>query len=72
MAVVSRLYQMEVEKTREGQLTEPTVTFGYRKKKNWLRPGMRIAHRMPRNQARRVPAGISGSSVLATAERTSG
>jgi hypothetical protein len=33
---------------------------------------MIIAKTRPRTQARRVPTGMSGSSVLATAERTSG
>lgn len=40
--------------------------------KNWLRPGMMIAMIIPRNQTRMVEQGISGSSVFATAERTSG
>ena len=59
-----------VMRTRE--LTPPIVTDGKRKKKNWFRPGMMIAQTMPTNQARKVPQGMSGSSVLATAERTSG
>jgi hypothetical protein len=29
----------------------PMVTEGYRKKKNWFRPGRRIAQMMPRIQA---------------------
>ena len=48
------------------------VTDGYRKKKNWSRPGMMIAQMRPTNHARKVAQGMSGSSVLATAERTSG
>lgn len=48
------------------------VTAGKRKKKNWFRPGMIIAQTRPMNQALNVPQGMSGSSVLATAERTSG
>jgi hypothetical protein len=45
---------------------------GYLKKKNWFTPGMRIAQMRPTTQARKVDDGIEGSSVLATAERTSG
>ena len=48
------------------------MTEGNLKKKNWLRPGMRIAQITPMNQALKVPQGMSVSSVLATAERTSG
>ena len=33
---------------------------------------MMMVHRMPITQARRVKTGISGSSVLDTADRTSG
>jgi hypothetical protein len=47
-------------------------TEGYLKKKNWLTPGIRTAQMMPISQARKVDAGIVGSSVLATADRTSG
>ena len=57
---------------RERIRTPPTVTEGYRKKKNWFMPGMRMAQMIPMNQARKVLEGMSGSSVLATAERTSG
>lgn len=53
-------------------LTPVTVTVGYRKKKNWFMPGRMIAQRMPIVQARKVLTGMSGSSVFATAERTSG
>lgn len=52
--------------------TLPTLTDGYRKKKNWFIPGMITAQMMPRVQVRMVDAGMSKSSVLATAERTSG
>ena len=45
---------------------------GKRKKKNWFRPGTTMAHIRPMTQARNVAQGMSGSSVLATAERTSG
>ena len=48
------------------------VMEGYLKKKNWFTPGMRIAQMRPTTQARKVDDGIEGSSVLATAERTSG
>lgn len=54
------------------RLTPVIVTDGNRKKKNWLRPGIRIAQQIPMNHARNVAHGMSGSSVLATAERTSG
>jgi hypothetical protein len=47
-------------------------TEGYLKKKNWFTPGMRMAQARPTTQARRVDNGIEGSSVLETAERTSG
>jgi hypothetical protein len=47
-------------------------TDGYLKKKNWLTPGIRIAHKRPIVQARKVDAGMVVSSVLATADRTSG
>jgi hypothetical protein len=53
-------------------LTPLIVTEGKRKKKNWLRPGIRIAQQIPMNHARKVAQGMSMSSVLATAERTSG
>ena len=59
----------------EGEMsgqTEPIVTLGYRKWKNWLRPGMKMAQKSPIVHARRVSAGISMSSVLETAARTSG
>jgi hypothetical protein len=52
--------------------TFPINTLGYLKKKNWFRPGMTIAKMSPIVQARMVETGIEGSSVLATAERTSG
>jgi len=45
---------------------------GYRKKRNWLRPGIRIAQKSPIAHARKVSTGISMSSVLETAARTSG
>jgi hypothetical protein len=48
-----------------------TYTLGSRKAKNWLTPGRRIAQTRPTSQARKVDAGIVGSSVLATADRTS-
>src|SRR6266849_104872 len=50
----------------------PTVMEGYLKKKNWFTPGRRTAQMRPTTQARNVDDGILGSSVLATAERTSG
>ena len=53
-------------------LTPPTVTLGKRKKKNWFMPGMMIAQIMPMTQTRRDETGMEGSSVFATAERTSG
>ena len=49
-----------------------TVTEGYRKKKNWFMPGRMMDQMKPMNQARKVFTGMSGSSVLATADRTSG
>lgn len=52
--------------------TPVIVTEGYRKKKKWLTPGMMMAKRRPSSQARKVLTGIKGSSVLATADRTSG
>ena len=48
------------------------MTEGYRKKKNWFKPGMSTAQQIPINQARNVLTGIVGSSVFATAARTSG
>ena len=48
------------------------LTEGYLKKKNWFTPGMRTAQMRPTIQARSVDEGIVGSSVLETAERTSG
>jgi hypothetical protein len=48
------------------------VTEGYLKKKNWFTPGIRMAQTSPTTQARNVDEGIEGSSVLETAERTSG
>jgi len=45
---------------------------GLLKKKNWLTPGTRIAQMRPTTQTRKVLKGIVGSSVLATADRTSG
>lgn len=53
-------------------LTPVTVTPGRRKKKNWFIPGRMIAHISPMVHARIVFTGMSGSSVLATADRTSG
>jgi len=47
-------------------------TDGYRKKKNWLRPGMMIAQITPMTHVRMVATGMVGSSVLATADLTSG
>jgi hypothetical protein len=55
-----------------GTQTELMDTEGYLKKKNWLIPGRMIAQMRPITQARKVDAGIVGSSVLATADRTSG
>jgi hypothetical protein len=52
--------------------TGVTLTEGYLKKKNWFTPGMMMAQMRPSTQARKVDAGIEGSSVLETAERTSG
>ena len=52
--------------------TSVTLMEGYLKKKNWLILGMTAAQISPRNHARKVDAGIVGSSVLATADRTSG
>jgi hypothetical protein len=46
-------------------------TVGFLKEKNWLTPGMRTAQMSPTTQARKVDAGIVGSSVLETADRTS-
>ena len=54
------------------ELTPVTVTPGNRKKKNWFIPGNIIDQIMPIAHARMVFTGMSGSSVLATAERTSG
>ena len=48
------------------------LTAGYLKKKNWFTPGMMMAQARPTAQARKVEHGIEGSSVLETAERTSG
>ena len=48
------------------------MTLGNRKKKNWFIPGIIIAQMMPITHTRREDTGIVGSSVLATAERTSG
>jgi hypothetical protein len=48
------------------------VTDGKRKKKNWFRPGIKIAQARPITHVRKVVTGMSGSSVLATADRTSG
>ena len=55
-----------------GGLTPVIVTEGKRKKKNWLRPGMMMAQIRPTSHARKVAQGMSGSSVLATADLTSG
>jgi hypothetical protein len=44
---------------------------GYLKEKNWLTPGRMMAQMRPTTQARKVDEGIVGSSVLATADRTS-
>ena len=52
--------------------TPVTVMEGYRKKKNWFIPGSIIAQARPMHHARIVLTGMSGSSVFATAERTSG
>ncbi|KAI0292525.1 hypothetical protein BC826DRAFT_433376 [Russula brevipes] len=57
-------------KCHEGQTTA-TYTLGSRKAKNWLTPGRRIAQTRPTSRARKVDAGIVGSSVLATADQTS-
>ena len=53
-------------------LTPVTLTAGNRKKKNWFIPGMMIAQISPITHVRSEDAGMLGSSVLATAERTSG
>ena len=52
--------------------TEVTLTAGKRKKKNWFMPGMIIAQTRPIAHIRNVSQGMEVSSVLATAERTSG
>ena len=52
--------------------TPPTVTLGKRKKKNWFMPGMMTAQIIPITHTRKEDTGMLGSSVLATAERTSG
>ena len=52
--------------------TPVTLTAGKRKKKNWFIPGMIIAQMSPITHTRSDDAGMLGSSVLATAERTSG
>ena len=39
--------------------------------KNWFKPEIRIVKRMPITQVLKVLTGIVGSSVLATAARTS-
>jgi hypothetical protein len=56
----------------KNQRTELMSTEGYLKKKYWFTPEMRIAQMRPSTQARKVDEGIEGSSVLETAERTSG
>ena len=47
-------------------------TVGYLKKKNWFTPEMRTTQMRPTTQARKVDDGMVGSSVLETAEQTSG
>ena len=46
-------------------------TEGNLKEKNWFKPEIRTTQMRPMTQARKVDDGIVGSSVLATAERTS-
>ena len=53
-------------------LTPVTLTAGNRKKKNWFMPGIMIAQMSPSTHTRKEETGMVGSSVLATAERTSG
>ena len=60
------------ERGGDRALTPVTVTPGRRKKKNWFMPGRMMAQISPMVHARIVFTGMSGSSVLATAERTSG
>jgi hypothetical protein len=69
---LSTLGKSATECTSHGAQTELMYTEGYLKKKNWLMPGMRTAQTMPISQARKVDAGIVGSSVFATADLTSG
>lgn len=52
--------------------TPLTVIEGYLKNRNWFRPGRMMDHTTPMDQARKVHTGMSGSSVFATADRTSG
>ena len=63
---------MLVQGMRRSERTDVMVTAGNLKKKNWFKPGIKMDQKMPMTHARRVEQGISKSSVLATAERTSG
>jgi hypothetical protein len=71
VGLVSEREQKLVETITE-EHTEVMVTEGYLKNKNWLTPGKTMAHMRPTAQVRNVDTGILGSSVLATADRTSG
>jgi len=57
---------------KSARQTWEMLTAGYLRKKNWFAPGRTIAQKRPKTHARNVDAGIVGSSVLATADRTSG
>ena len=63
--------EVPMESSHEARTGE-IYTKGYLKKKNWLTLGITAAQISPRNHARKVDAGIVGSSVLATADQTSG
>ena len=60
------------EENSDEARTPLMVTEGYLKKKNWLTLASRTAQMSPRTHERTVDAGIVGSSVLGTADRTSG
>lgn len=62
---------VRIDATRDKR-TPVTLTAGKRKKKNWFMPGMMTAQISPITHTRSEDAGMPGSSVLATAERTSG
>ena len=71
-ATIWVLFQFGAKRLNESPRTPVTVMEGYRKKKNWFIPGSIIDHARPMHHARIVLTGMSGSSVFATAERTSG